>query len=315
MLDQYLPEGMGFCREALPKTPTSLEKAMQKGRILEAPVTLCDSRMRLHVDLGCMEGLIEAEEGVWCRPGEVRKDIAVISRVGKPVAFKILSIEEKNGTPVAILSRKAAQKECMEQLLKTVSPGDILPARVTHLEPFGAFLDIGCGVSSLLSVDCISVSRISHPRERVREGDEIWVAVKSIDPAAGRIYTTLKELLGSWEECAAAFSVGQTVSGRIASVESYGVFVELAPNLAGLAELRESDADSLKSLIGKRVAVYIKSILPARMKIKLVIVDTCPTPCAVKKLKYYIDPLHTKHLSRWQYSPAEAARVIETVFD
>ncbi len=318
MLEYYMPEGMSKggieAFEPFP-TPLSLQRAMEKGRIMEANVTLCDNQMCLHVDMGCMEGLIPPEEAVWCRPGESRKDIAVISRVGKTVAFQIMAIEEKNGIPVAILSRKKAQKRCMEYLLEHLRPGDIIPARVTHLESFGAFLDIGCGVSSLLSVDCISVSRIAHPKERIREGEEIWVAVKSVDRDTQRVYTTMKELLGTWEENAAAFSVGQTVSGVIRSVESYGVFVELTPNLAGLAELREEEADTLKGLIGKSVAVYIKSMMPERMKIKLVIIDTCPTQKAHRKLQYRISPRQCSHLTHWKYSPDCAVRVIETVFE
>ena len=45
------------------------------------------------------------------------------------------------------------------------------------------------------------------------------------------------------------------------------MFVELTPNLAGLAEY----VDGVQA--GQRASVYIKSILPERMKIKLIIVD------------------------------------------
>ena len=79
---------------------------------------------------------------------------------------------------------------------------------------------------------------------------------------------SLRELLGTWEENAALFSPAQTVTGTVRSVEEYGVFVELMPNLCGLAELRDGAAP------GKHCAVYIKSIIPERMKIKLIIIDT-----------------------------------------
>ncbi|MGL0910084.1 hypothetical protein ACSTB0_13670, partial [Faecalibacterium wellingii] len=42
-------------------------------------------------------------------------------------------------------------------------------------------------------------------------------------------------LLGTWEENAAGFTVGETVVGIVRSVEEYGTFIEIAPNLAGLA--------------------------------------------------------------------------------
>ncbi len=318
MNDMYQPEGTRILtaenREAL-ATPLAMERAMREETVLEGTVTLCDSNLQLHVELPCAKGLIPPAEAVWCRAGEVRKDIALITRVGKPVAFCITSIEERDGETVAILSRARAQQKCICNYLEALMPGDIIPARVTHLEPFGAFLDIGCGVSSLLSVDCISVSRISHPRDRLRCGMELPVVVKSIDRETGRIYVTLRELLGTWEQNVAAFEAGQTVSGIIRSVESYGVFVELAPNLAGLAELREEDAEELRGHIGQSATVYIKSIVPERMKVKLVLIDSGYGAPAAKKLPFYIDPLKISHLSHWIYSPAGAKKTVETLFD
>lgn len=313
----YLPEGM------LGKTPENraalasaeaLRRAMEEGRILEAPALLCDGRMRLHVELGCMRGIMEREETVWCRPGEKVKDIAVITRVGKPVAFKVLRIGEEDGEPVAFLSRRAAEEECANAFFETLSPGDLIPAKVTHLETYGAFVDVGCGLSSLLSIDCISVSRISHPRDRLANGMNLTVAVKSIDRELCRIFVTLKELLGTWEENAARFEAGQTVVGRVRSIEPYGIFVELAPNLAGLAELRNNAGQPVRTAVGDLAAVYIKSILPERMKVKLVIVDSYASPEFPEPPKYFIDPKSTAHISYWEYSPASSAKLIETVF-
>lgn len=313
----YLPEGWlqknPDNAEAL-SNPESLRRAMEEGRILEANATLCDSRIRLHVDLGCMEGLIEREEALWCRPGESVKDIAVITRVGKPVAFKILRFEYEEGKRVAVLSRRAAQSECAAAYLSGLTAGDLIPARVTHLENYGAFLDIGCGISSLLTIDCISVSRITHPRDRLRPGMTLTVAVKSIDREMKRVFVTLKELLGTWEENAARFEAGQTVIGRVRSIESYGIFVELTPNLAGLAELRGSGNTPVRAAVGDLCAVYIKSILPERMKVKLVIIDAYPSDADPAPLQYYIDRDKTPHLSYWEYSPACSTRLIETIF-
>lgn len=317
MTNTYLPEGMLMHtkenKEAL-ASPEGLERAWHAGRILEAPVLLCDNQMRLHVDLGCMRGIIERDEAVWCRPGESIKDIAVITRVGKSVAFRVIGFAEERGERVAMLSRRAAQGECAAAFLSGLTPGDVIPAVVTHLENYGAFLDIGCGIASLLSIDCISVSRITHPRDRLACGMKIFVAVKSIDTTLRRIFVTMKELLGTWEENAARFEAGQTVMGRVRSIESYGVFVELAPNLAGLAELRSNTGVPVCTAVGDLVAVYIKSILPERMKIKLVIIDSRAEPEFPEPPKYFIDPVKTPHLDYWEYSPACAARLIETVF-
>lgn len=318
MNPNYLPEGARFHtpenRELL-STPAGLERAMQNGIIVEGIVTLCDSNLCLHVDLGCIHGILDAEEAVFCREGESRKDIAIISRVGKPISVRILALEMQNGSLIARLSRRLAQRECLSHLLSSARVGDMILAKVTHLEPFGAFLDIGCGIASLLSVDCISVSRISHPRDRLFAGMELPVLIKSIDRESGRIYVTLRELLGTWEENASGFEVGQTVTGIIRSVESYGVFVELASNLAGLAEPREDNDADISQKIGHTAAVYIKNIVRERMKIKLILINIGEDRAPRSALKFYTDPKKVAHVSRWQYSPIDSHRVIETKFD
>ena len=321
MSNLYRPEGSLIStaenREYI-SSLQGLEKAMYEGRILESTVLFCDSNMRLHIDLGAVSGIMEREEAVFCRPCESVKDIAVITRVGKPIAFKVIGFEkDSRGKTVALLSRRAAQEECNARFLSSLCAGDIIEARVTHLESFGAFVDIGCGLSSLLTVDSISVSRISHPRDRIAVGDKIYVVVKSRDEQNNRIYVSMRELLGTWEENASGFEVGQTVSGIVRSIENYGVFIELAPNLAGLAELREGMQTSDVAPIGSPTAVYIKSILPDRMKIKLVLIDSCRSYSAenTKKLKYFIDCQKVRHISHWQYSPPRSRKVIESIFD
>lgn len=311
MLNKYLPEG------GLISTPenkeyisslSGLERAKNEGKILEGIVTKCDSNsMRLFVDLFGITGIIEREE---CLIGDEIKDIAIITRVGKAVSFKVMQIIKDEKEVRAILSRREAQRECMENYLMDLTPGDIIPAKITHFEPFGAFLDIGCGIASLMSIDCVSVSRISSPKQRFYEREELNVIVKSIDYETGRIYVSTKELFGTWEENAAAYEAGQTVFGIIRSIEGYGIFVELTPNLAGLAEFKEGVR------VGQSCAVYIKSIIPEKMKIKLVIIDTCDTPPPLDTKKHYkIDTSKEKHICAWRYSPASCPRIIETVFD
>lgn len=317
MNNVYLPEGL------LSSTPqnreyisslSGLERAMNEGKILESTVLLCDSQMRLHVDLYGIEGIIEREESLY-NQGAPIKDIAVITRVGKPVCFKVISIQFDGGKPVAILSRRAAQIECMHRFIDTLSCGDIIKARVSHLEGFGAFVDIGCGITSLCSVDCISVSRISHPSDRLTVGEYIYTVVKTKDEENGRIFVSMRELLGTWEENAALFEPGQTVAGVIRSVEDYGVFIELTPNLAGLAEIREGSREKLTTSIGQRAAVYIKSIIPERMKIKLVLIDSYKGTPPQKELKYFIDTENVTHIDRWQYSPSVSTKNVETIFE
>ena len=311
MLNKYLPEGgmIGTSenREYI-SSIKGLEKARIEGRILEGIVTLCDSQtLDLHIDLYGIDGIIQKEECVYC---DQVKDIAIITRVGKPVSFKVMQIVEgENKKPLAILSRREAQRECISNYLMDLIPGDIIPAKITHFEPFGAFLDVGCGVASLLSIDSISVSRISNPNERFSLREELKVIVKDIDYEAGRISLSTKELFGTWEENASNFATGQTVSGIVRSIEQYGIFVELAPNLAGLAELRDDVC------VGQSCAVYIKSIIPEKMKIKLVIIDAYDIESKkITKDNYFIDTDKIQHINYWRYSPNDCTKLVESVF-
>ena len=315
MNERYAPEGTlihtAQNREYV-SSLSGLERAMREGRILEATALLCDNEMNLHVDLYGIRGIVERKEALFCRRGEETKDIALITRVGKPICFKVIGFSEQEGEPVALLSRRAAQAECHHQYLSCLCPGDIIPATVTHLEGFGAFVDVGCGLSSLLSVDGISVSRISHPSDRLRVGQQIFTVVRSTDWVRERLFVSMRELLGTWEENAARFKSGQTVAGIIRSVESYGIFIELAPNLAGLAEIRDAE-DRIE--IGGYAAVYIKSILPDRMKIKLSLIDCYKGDPPRNDLRYFIDVTKVTHIDRWRYSPECSQKLIETVFN
>jgi small subunit ribosomal protein S1 len=292
-------------REAL-HSVSGLIRARDEGRTLEARALICDSGHNLIVDLDCMRGIIPREEGALGIEDGTARDIAVISRVNKPVCFKILEINHQpDGKHVAILSRRAAQHEAKKIYISRLTPGDVIDARVTHLEPFGCFVDIGCGVASLIPIDLISVSRISHPRDRFRVGQDIKAVVKSVE-SGERVFLTHKELLGTWEQNSIQFSAGETVAGVVRSIESYGIFVELMPNLAGLAEPKED------ARVGQHASVYIKNLIPEKMKVKLIIVDSFDAEYKVEEPQYFIN---SGHISRWTYSPDECDKIIETVFN
>lgn len=120
----------------------------------------------------------------------------------------------------------------------------------------------------LVHIEDISVSRIKSPAERFEIGQKINIVVKSIDRKANRVILSYKELLGTWEENISEFSQGMTVKGIAKEIEKSknGIFIELKPNLIGLAEYKEGIE------YGQDVDVYIKRIIPEKKKIKLIIV-------------------------------------------
>ena len=184
-----------------------------------------------------------------------------------------------------VLSRKKAQEKAKTEFSDKLIRGDIIEVKVTHMESFGVFCDIGAGLTALLPIESISVSRIPHPSARFFVGQNIRCIVTGRDDK-GRITLSHKELLGTWEENAELFRIGETVPGIIRSVESYGVFVELTPNLAGLAEY---DPDVTE---GMSAAVYIKNIIPEKRKIKLIIVDTFDEKYPPSEINYFFTGEH-----------------------
>lgn len=303
-MNDFCPEGLKTENKRSLLTTALLAEAKVQQSVLEAPVIMCDASHNLIVNLGCMRGIIPREEGALGISDGTTRDIALISRVGKTVSFVVSDFcEDKNGKPYALLSRKTAQKLCLDHLLKEKCVGDIIDAKITHFESFGAFCDIGCGNIALLPIDAISVSRISHPKDRFYLGENIKAVIKNIAPD-GKITLSHKELLGTWEENACLFAPGQTVTGVVRSVEDYGIFVEITPNLAGLAEPRAN------TLVGQQASVYIKSIIPEKMKIKLIIIDSFDTGYT-PQLKYFYKG---DSISEWDYSPKDCNKQITTKF-
>lgn len=307
-MKKYRPEGCLYRtanNQRLISSHEGLAEALENGMILEARAAICDSDHNLIIDLPCGKAIIPREEGAIGISDGSTRDIALISRVNKIVCFKVIEIKKDHkGTISAVLSRKAAQLECTDNYIKHLVPGDVIEAKVTHLEQFGCFVDIGCGLPSLIPIDTISVSRISHPSDRFKVGEEIKAVVKSNE--SGRICLTHKELLGTWEENAAAFEAGETVSGIVRSIEDYGVFVELAPNLAGLAEPKQGVK------VGQNISVYIKALIPEKMKVKLIIVDICDDSFNDSRSRYFYDK---DHIDVWKYAPESCGKTIETIFN
>ena len=135
-MQNFKPEGQTILtpsnRAAL-SSPNALHEACITNETLEARALLCDKEHNLRVDLGCMYGIIPHNEGaLGIDDGSVR-DIALISRVNKPVMFKIIGFQkDENDREYAILSRKAVQRECMDNYISRLCPGDVITAKVTQ---------------------------------------------------------------------------------------------------------------------------------------------------------------------------------------
>lgn len=300
---QFPPEGL---RPPTAYTIDTLKAAADSGEILEAITQRCGADHTLHFSLDGIAARMPREEAVAPWISGATREIAVLSRVGRPTCFVVSSLQsDAKGAPLALLSRRAAQETAMEFFLEHLEPGMVLTCRVVRLESFGAFLDIGCGVVAMLPIEHISVSRIHHSNQRFQEGQKILAAVYRIDPENRRITMSHRELLGTWMENASRFQPGETVRGIVRSIKPYGSFIELSPNLSGLADNRE-DLE-----VGDEVSVFIKNIRPERMKVKLQVIEKLPLTESIPPLAYQITD---GKLDRWTYSPPGCEKVVETVF-
>lgn len=120
----------------------------------------------------------------------------------------------------------------------------------------------------LLHIEDISVSRIKSPDERFYSGQKIDVMIKSINKANKKIDLSYKELLGSWEQNVEGISEKMVIKGIVKEADKFknGLFIELKPNLVGMAEYKEGYN------YGQEVQVYVKKIIKDKKKIKLLIV-------------------------------------------
>lgn len=289
-MQPYRPEGLW----GPPPGRDSLEQGIRDQEIFCGLCTKCDEFHNLHVDLGGIRGILPREEAaLGISEGRVR-EIAILSRVGKPVCFQVLGFD-RSGT--AILSRRSAQLEARSYCLSALRPGDILTAVVQNTTDFGVFCDIGCGFSALMRIDRCCISRLTSAADLFYPGQTIPVAVLAIDDVQGLVHLTGRELLGTWADNAESFRQGETVTGTVRSIMPYGIFVELTPNLSGLAETVPGIQ------IGDSVSVFIRAILPEKHKVKLTIMEKLPSPLPVRP-EFFIT---SGHIGRWEYYPGSRA--------
>lgn len=263
----YLPEGTG-CLVLEGQPVSAIRELIVTGQVVEGMAVRCDREKRLHVRLGGYQGTIARGEAVHPAISGAERDIAVLSCVGRRISCVVTGMNiDAGGKPHLTLSRRLAQEKAFGYLLENALPGEVIPGRVTNLASFGAFVDIGCGIVSLIPLDRLSQSRVSRPEERLAVGQDVLVLVTEVDRENKRFQISHKELLGTWLENAADFSPGDTVTGIVRAARDYGLFIELTPNLTGLADNREGIQP------GDAVTVYIQSIYPQEHKIKLQIIQ------------------------------------------
>ena len=193
--ESYLPEGSYMVQPAVRQafsTLGALRQAQDEGRILEAVAQRCTAAHDLLFDLGIAQGILPR---VSCALGVAEGDtreIAILSRVGKPTCFVVTDIDESTDPPTAWLSRTIVQQKAQDRLLDSLRPGDVIPARVTHLEPFGAFVELGNSIEGLVHISEMANKHVDQPSQVTHVGDKVQVKVMEIDLDRRRISLSMK---------------------------------------------------------------------------------------------------------------------------
>lgn len=258
---KFTPEGWN---EEIPKINKEiLNNAKMANTVIEGKVTTCDANYNLYVNLGDnITGVIPRNEIEYMKEKELPNPRMCTNKINKIVQFKVKEISKDD---TVILSRRAVTKDAMNWVNKELKEGDKVLGIVKSIQPYGAFVEIGGGIVGLLHIEDISVARIKSPYERLKIGQKINIMIKSIDRKNNRIILTYKELLGTWEENIKDVFPGMIIEGIARETEKFnnGIFIELKPNLVGLAEYKPNIE------YGQNVQVYVKNVIPDKKKIKL----------------------------------------------
>lgn len=210
-----------------------LEKQFQNGEIIETEVKDV-VKGGLVVDLG-VRGFVPASlvEAYFVEDFSDYK--------GKNLTFKIVEFDkEKNRL---ILSHRAVVEEekgkKKQNLLDSLTAGQVIEGTVQRITDFGAFVDIG-GIDGLVHISQLSHEHVDKPTDVVQEGQKVQVKVLNVDRDNERISLSIKETLpGPWANISERAPKGSVLEGTVKRIVSYGAFVEVFPGVEGLVHISQ----------------------------------------------------------------------------
>lgn len=208
---------------------------LQPGSHVKAKVT-GQNTGGLELRLGSLLGFLPASH-----VGVTRvEDLSVY--LGQHLVCEVLEIDR--GRKRVLLSRRnvlraeldAARKEKVGAL----APGSVVRGKVTRVEPYGAFVDIGGGVEGLVHVSNISRQRVEDASQVLEPGQEVEAKVLEIKEGGKRIGLGMKQLLPDpWDDDELLPRPDQVLEAKVTKVMEFGVFMELRPGLEGLLHVSQ----------------------------------------------------------------------------
>jgi len=159
----------------------------------------------------------------------------------KELQLKIIEINRARNR--LILSERLAVQEWRqrrrEELLDELKPGEVRRGVVSNLANFGAFIDLG-GADGLVHISQLAWSRVNHPSEVLKVGQEVEVQVLSVDKEKKKIALSIKRAeVDPWTTVEQRYKVGQVVTGTITKIAPFGAFARIEDGIEGLIHLSE----------------------------------------------------------------------------
>jgi small subunit ribosomal protein S1 len=238
---------LSLARAQLERDWRDAEELLKSEQIFESQVAGFN-KGGLIVRVGKVRGFVPATqlESTFRKKGEPteseNKDQLDLSAfVGKKLHLKIIELDRERNR--LILSERAAMREVRkgqkEKLLLDLKEGDVVSGTVTSVADFGVFVALG-GVDGMIHLSEMSWTKINHPNDLVKVGDQVQVKVLSIERERERIALSLKRLQPEpWTTVEERYKIGQLVNGTITKLASFGAFARLDDNIEGLIHISE----------------------------------------------------------------------------
>jgi small subunit ribosomal protein S1 len=138
------------------------------------------------IDVGAdREGLVHISQ---LKPGRVNR-VEDVVQTGQPVTVWVRKVDAKAGRLDLTLIQPIAVE------WDELKPGTIFHGKVTRVEKFGVFVDIGAERPGLVHVSELAEGYVGHPGEVSRVGDELDVRVLGVDRKKRQINLSAKALV------------------------------------------------------------------------------------------------------------------------
>jgi small subunit ribosomal protein S1 len=206
-----------------------------KGRI----VSLTDYGAFVEVEEG-VEGLIHVSEMSWTR--KVRHPSQIVS-VGDELEAMVLNLDVQKKR--ISLGLKQVEPNPWDIIAEKYPVGTIIEGKIKNITDFGIFIGIDEGIDGLVHISDISwTTRIKHPSEVYKKGQEVQAVVLNIDKDNERFSLGIKQLsTDPWDEIPERYKPGTRITGTVTNVTDFGIFVELEEGIEGLVHISEISTD------------------------------------------------------------------------